>query len=587
MLGDTAVAVHPNDERYKHLIGKMVTIPLVNREIPIIADGLLVDPTLGTGCVKVTPAHDPQRLRLRPAPQAADDQHPQSRRHDQRQRRPISRAWTATRPARTWPRTWRSLGLFEGREDRDIPLQFSDRTKTPIEPYLSDQWFVEMGDRPTVSPDWPVDHGRRQRWPREVLPGALRQDLSRLARRKTRLVHQPATVVGPSHSDLVRPLSRSGAESGIRRPQRRDLAARRRERPVAGLRAGSRLAGRCSGAEITKLEQDPDVLDTWFSSALWPHSTLGWPEPRNAGRIWSGPGYYPTSVLVTSRDIITLWVARMVLTGLYNVGTGAVPPRLHPSEDSRRLRRTACRKTKGNGVDPLDIIERYGTDALRFGMVHLATETQDSRMPVANVCPHCETLVPVKQEHMYMRTRKVTCPKCKKPFRPGGPWPADDPELQTAKQASERFEVGRNFANKLWNAARFLLLNLEGYTPGAIRLERAADRGSLDSQPAGDDHGGGDGAVWRTTISAKRPRHDLRLHLVGVLRLVRRDEQGPAQATTRAGRWCSACWSACSTASCAWCSRSCRSWRSRSGRRSARRPSSAACPRPIRPWRAS
>ena len=92
-------------------------------------------------------------------------------------------------------------------------------------------------------------------------------------------------------------------------------------------------------------------------------------------------------------------------------------------------------------------------------------------MPVANVCPHCGTLVPVKQEHMYMRTRKVTCPNCKKPFRPGGPWPAPDPELPTAKQASERFEMGRNFANKLWNAARFLLLNLEGYTPGAVRLE--------------------------------------------------------------------------------------------------------------------
>jgi len=119
----------------------------------------------------------------------------------------------------------------------------------------------------------------------------------------------------------------------------------------------------------------------------------------------------------------------------------------------------------------LDIIERYGTDALRFGMVHLATETQDSRMPVSNVCPHCGTLVPVRREHMYMQTRKVTCPNCKKPFRPGGPWPTEDPELPTAKQASEKFEIGRNFANKLWNAARFLLLNLDGYTPGAIRVE--------------------------------------------------------------------------------------------------------------------
>ncbi len=124
-------------------------------------------------------------------------------------------------------------------------------------------------------------------------------------------------------------------------------------------------------------------------------------------------------------------------------------------------------------------------------------------MPVANVCPHCETLVPVKQEHMYMRTRKVTCPECKKPFRPGGPWPSADPDLPTAKQASERFELGRNFANKLWNAARFLLLNLDGYTPQADPARGTADRGPLDSEPAGDDGEGRDGTAWRATTSAR------------------------------------------------------------------------------------
>ena len=227
-----------------------------------------------------------------------------------------------------------------------------------------------------------------------------------------------------------------------------------------------------------KLEQDPDVLDTWFSSALWPHSTLGWPGPAlpdqppgPANPEWAAMRfYYPTSVLVTNRDIITLWVARMVLTGLFNVGQ--VPFHhvyIHPKIlDGFGV---GMSKSKGNGVDPMDIIGTYGTDALRFGMVQVATENQDSRMPVANICPHCKTLVAVKQEHMYMRTRKVTCLECKKPFRPGGPWLTEDPELPTAKQASERFEAGRNFANKLWNAARFLLINMEGYKPGAVRLE--------------------------------------------------------------------------------------------------------------------
>jgi valyl-tRNA synthetase len=225
--------------------------------------------------------------------------------------------------------------------------------------------------------------------------------------------------------------------------------------------------------EQNGFQQDPDVLDTWFSSALWPHSTLGWPEQTAELKY-----YYPTSVLVTSRDIITLWVARMVITGLYNCKR---EPFHHVYIHPKILDGfgEGMSKSKGNGVDPLDIIERYGTDALRFVMVHLATETQDSRLPVANVCPHCGTLNPMKKEHLAMRTRKVTCPgdpkngiKCGKAFRPGGPWPAPDPELPTAKQASEKFEMGRNFANKLWNAARFLMMKLEEYRPEAFKIEQ-------------------------------------------------------------------------------------------------------------------
>ncbi|MBX9681411.1 MAG: class I tRNA ligase family protein [Gemmataceae bacterium] len=226
--------------------------------------------------------------------------------------------------------------------------------------------------------------------------------------------------------------------------------------------------------------RDADVLDTWFSSALWPHSTLGWPEQTPELNYW-----YPTSVLCTSRDIITLWVARMVLTGLYNVGE--IPFRnvyIHPKLLDGFGETMS--KSKGNGIDPLDIIDRYGVDAMRFVMAHLATETQDNRMPVANVCPHCDTLIPVKQEHMYMRTKKIACPSCKKPFRPGGPWPTDDAELPTAKQASDRFDMGRNFANKIWNAARFILMNLDGYEPLALRGDKFIHLSDLDSSSSKD-----------------------------------------------------------------------------------------------------
>jgi valyl-tRNA synthetase len=510
MLGDTAVAVHPDDPRYQHLIGKMVTIPLVNREIPIIADGLLVDPKLGTGAVKVTPAHDPndyacgQRHKLpminilNPDGTINSNGGPYAGLTIQKAREQVVA-------------DMEKLGFFDGREDRDIDLAHSDRSKTPIEPYLSDQWFVMMKDRDgkpglaqmaidavkdgrvnfyperyaktyidwlSEKRDWCIS---RQLWWGHQIPvwsfsptpeSATLETIERVVDFMNRIQNQypddvqmrmPSEflpkIVGEekqSHQ-LILPYLPGGRSPSPSDPEkvRIDFQICLRE-DIPNLIAQLEKAG---------FQRDPDVLDTWFSSALWPHSTLGWPEQTSELRY-----YYPTNVLVTNRDIITLWVARMVLTSLFNLNQ--VPFHdvyIHPK--MLDAFGEGMSKSKGNGVDPLDIVDRYGVDALRFGIIHLATETQDSRLPVANVCPYCDTLVPVKQEHMYMRTRKVTCPNCKKLFRPGGPWPAEDPELKTAKQASEKFELGRNFANKLWNAARFLLLNLDDYKPGAIRLE--------------------------------------------------------------------------------------------------------------------
>jgi valyl-tRNA synthetase len=360
------------------------------------------------------------------------------------------------------------LGHFVGRADRDIPLPFSDRSKTPIEPYLSDQWFVSMADRdgkPGLAQqaldavrtgrvqfhperyaktyadwlgekrDWCVS---RQLWWGHRIPVWSRKFVSNTEAAAYELVH--------------------GKRLGFKQPGRAvqvDLNANVIH--VCLLNDAD-----AAGFEAEGFAQSDDVLDTWFSSALWPFSTLGWPDDTADLRK-----YYPTSTLVTSRDIITLWVARMVMMGLYNLGEVPfkdvyITPKVLDGFGE------GMSKSKGNGVDPLDIIELYGTDALRYYVTSIAGETQDTRLPISNVCPHCGNLVPVKAEHLSMRTKKLTCPSCKKAFRPGGPWPAADPELPTAKQASDRFEVGRNFANKLWNATRFIIGMLEGYTPAAI-----------------------------------------------------------------------------------------------------------------------
>jgi valyl-tRNA synthetase len=208
------------------------------------------------------------------------------------------------------------------------------------------------------------------------------------------------------------------------------------------------------------------VLDTWFSSALWPHSTLGWPE-KTAELAY----YYPTSTLVTSRDIITLWVARMVLTGLYNVGD--VPFRevfIHPKILDGFGE--GMSKSKGNGVDPLDIIEKFGADALRFALAFMTTETQDVRMPVEFECPHCQALIEQTKKNRILP--RVDCKKCGKPFSTQWASKAEDLALPRGAVVSERFELARNFCNKLWNASRFTLSNLDGYTAAPVDSKQLA-----------------------------------------------------------------------------------------------------------------
>lgn len=413
MLGDTAVAVHPDDPRYRHLIGRSVSLPLTGREIPIIADGLLVDPKFGTGCVKVTPAHDPNDYQtgLRHALPMINLLNPDGTFNENAgayaglDRRVVRKRVVADLEAQ---------GLLEKVEAYATRLNYSDRSKTPIEPYLSDQWFVRMDDLAQSAMD-AVISGRvkihPERYSKSYLDW-LGEKRDWCISRQLWWGHRIPIwhCEGPEEADLER------AFAG-----RSDVTWRKAEAGGWLICAETDLPADALGPQF-ELRQDPDVLDTWFSSALWPHSTLGWPEetPELAK-------YYPTNVLSTARDIITLWVARMVIFGLFN--RDDVPFKdvfIHPVIQDGKGQRMS--KSAGNGIDPVDIIDLYGADALRYTLAYSATETQDLRMPVG---------------------------KAKLP---------DGREVNT----SERFEQGRTFPNKFWNAARLVLLNLEGYEPGRI-----------------------------------------------------------------------------------------------------------------------
>ena len=416
MLGDTAVAVHPSDERYKHLVGRSVALPLTDRLIPIIADAILVDPKFGTGCVKVTPAHDPNDYAcgVRNNLPMINLLNPDGTYNENAgayaglDRREVRKRVVADLEAR---------GLLLKVEPHANRVGLSDRSKTPIEPYLSDQWFVKMDELAQDAMDAVTSCKigiHPERYAKSYLDW-LGEKRDWCISRQLWWGHRiPIWYYDGEESDLK-------AAFG----DRADLTYRRAESGGWLVCAEDDRAieeGRAKLPAQATFEQDPDVLDTWFSSALWPHSTLGWPEETPELKK-----YYPTSVLSTARDIITLWVARMVVFGQFNMGD--VPFNdvyIHPVIQDGNGKRMS--KSAGNGIDPVDIIDLFGADTLRFALASLATETQDIRIPV----------------------EKARLP--------------DGREVNT----SERFEQARTFPNKVWNASRFALMNLEGYEAAPV-----------------------------------------------------------------------------------------------------------------------
>jgi valyl-tRNA synthetase len=419
MLGDTAVAVHPDDPRYQDLVGRTVILPLLGREIPVIADGKLVDPKFGSGCVKVTPAHDPNdyEVGLRHNLEMINILTPDG--HINASGGPYKGLGRFAARDKV-VEDLQAQGLVEKIEPYETEIGHSDRSKTPIEPYLSDQWFVRMADLAEAAMQ-AVRDGRvtfhPDRYARTYLDW-LSQKRDWCISRQLWWGHRiPIWHCATCTEADVRQAFAGRGDIAWTRDETRGgwlISARETDLPPGAIGGHT-------------LEQDPDVLDTWFSSALWPFSTLGWPEPSADLKA-----FYPTDVLVTAREIITLWVARMVMMSLYNVGE--VPFRdvyIHAMIQDGEGR--PMKKSLGNGVDPLEIVSSHGADALRFTLAWMTTETQDVRMPVVK-----------------------------------------DPA--TGANTSPRFDMGRNFCNKLWNAVRFALMNLEGadaaqFDPAALRLE--------------------------------------------------------------------------------------------------------------------
>src|SRR6266576_1149575 len=387
MLGDTAVAVHPEDERYKHLVGKKALLPLVDREIPIIADEI-VDREFGTGAVKVTPAHDPNDFELGKKHQLAEI----DVMTDDARMNANAGAYAGMDRFEARKKIVADLkaqGLLEKTDDHTNAIGLCERSKTVVEPRISTQWFCKMKDLavPAIKAVEEYEPGKENCI--HIVPDNRRTEYLNWMRniRDWTLSRQlwwghriPAWYCGENKHVTVA-----------------------RETPA-----------KCATCRSANLEQDPDVLDTWFSSALWPFSTLGWPA-----KTADFNKYYPTTLLITGYDILFFWVARMIMMGLHF--TGKVPFRavyLHSLVRTGSGEKMS--KSKGTGLDPVALNRQYGTDAMRFCLASMAA--------------------------------------------PGTDIVLSDDKLGSA----------RNFANKIWNAARFLFLNLDKFEQTGAKLEELA-----------------------------------------------------------------------------------------------------------------
>jgi valyl-tRNA synthetase len=376
MLADTAVAVNPDDDRYRDAVGKNAILPIAERPIPVIADEY-VDPEFGTGALKITPGHDPNDFQI-------------GRKHgleeivvigeDGRIVEPAPERFvgmTAADAQRAVVKELREKGLLRGEEPYEHSVPFSHRSGERIEPLISLQWFCRMDElaKPAVEV---VKDGRVRITP----DGALRQYLHGMEN------IPPWTLSRQLWWGHRLPVWYRGDETYVG------------EEPPEG----------------DGWEQDPDVLDTWFSSALWPFATLGWPDANTP----EFKAFFPTDVLVTARDIISLWVARMIMTSLEFTEqvpfTDVYVHSVIQAPDGRRMS-----KSLGTGIDPLDEISEHGADALRFGLLAM-TSTQDVRFSQARV------------------------------------------------------QQGRDLANKMWNASRLIVLNARDDVDPGPRSERVEDR---------------------------------------------------------------------------------------------------------------